>query len=248
MYDYYLGGKDNFAADREAAAKVLEVAPFAPGLARQNRGFLTRAVRCLAEAGITQFLDIGAGLPTRGNVHEIARQIHPDARVVYADNDPVVVTHGRALLGIDTGTVVVQRDLRRPADILGDPAVRELIRFEEPVGLLLVSVLHCLDADDDPYGVVAEIHRALAPGSHLVISHITGDDEITANSSTVYQNASSGMTHRTRDEILGFFDGFDILEPGLVRLDEWRPDDTTGPGPATGREYYFCGVGRRGSR
>jgi hypothetical protein len=245
MYDYYLGGKDNFAADRAAADKVLQAAPFARRLARRNRAFLTRAVRHLAESGITQFLDIGAGLPTQGNVHGIARQIDPEARVVYADSDPVVVTHGRALLGVDRNTVVLQRDLRHAAGILDDPEIRELIRPGEPVGLLLVAVLHCLDAGDDPYGVVAELHKALPAGSHLVISHITGNDEVTANSSTVYQNASTAMVHRTPAEILHFFDGFELLDPGLVSLDQWRPDDLMGPIPAAGSGYFLGGVGRK---
>jgi hypothetical protein len=247
MYDYYLGGKDNFAADRAAAAKVLQVAPFAPRLARQNRSFLARAVRYLAGIGITQFLDIGAGLPTQGNVHEVARQVSPDARVVYLDNDPVVVTHGRALLGVDRNTVVLQRDLRHSAELLGDPEIRELIRPGEPVGLLLLAVLHCLDAGDEPYRVMADLRKGLPPGSHVVISHISGDDEVTANSSTVYRDASTAMTHRTPDEILGFFDGFGLLEPGLVALDRWRPDDTTAPAPATGSGYFLCGVGRKES-
>ncbi|MGI8332375.1 SAM-dependent methyltransferase [Actinomadura scrupuli] len=247
MYDYYLGGKDNFAADREAAAKVLEVAPFAPRLARQNRGFMARAVRYLAGIGITQFLDIGAGLPTQGNVHEVARQILPGARVVYLDNDPVVVTHGRALLGVDQSTVVLERDLRESAGLLDDPKIRELIRPGEPVGLLLVAVLHCLDADDEPYRVMTDLRKSLPPGSHVVISHITGDDEVTANSSTVYRKASTALTHRTPEEILGFFDGFGLLEPGLVSLDRWRPDDTSAPAPVTASGYFLCGVGRKES-
>jgi len=245
MYDFYLGGKDNYASDREAARQVLRIAPFTPALAWQNRAFMARAVRYLAGAGVTQFLDIGTGLPTQRNVHEIAQDSAPGARVVYVDNDPVVVVHGRALLGVTGNTTVVERDMRRPAEIIDDPQVRQLIDFAEPVGLLMVSALHCLSEADEPYRVVATLRDALAPGSHLVVSHVTGNDEITSGASAIYDKTSAGMNHRGRDEILRFFTGFEILDPGLVRLDEWRPDGALPLISTAGRDYFYCGVGRK---
>jgi SAM-dependent methyltransferase len=245
MYDFYLGGKDNYAADRDAAAEILRLAPFTPALARQNRRFLARAVRHLARSGVDQFIDIGAGLPTQGNVHEIVHAVDPRARVVYVDNDPVVVAHGRALLAGGSRTVVVEGDLRRPADLLADPELTGLIDLRRPVALLLVSVLHCLDAADRPYDAVAALRAALAPGSHLVISHITGDDELIVRSTKIYDRASTGMTHRDPTGIRAFFGDFDLLDPGLVRLGQWRPDADTPTLFQAGDDYYLCGIGRK---
>ncbi|MFB4306764.1 SAM-dependent methyltransferase [Actinomadura sp. GTD37] len=244
MYDYYLGGKDNYAADREAAEKILHAAPFTPVLARHNRRFMQRAARHLALSGIRQFLDIGTGLPTQGNVHEVVRPLVPDARVVYVDNDPVVAAHGRALTATDDATIVLRHDMRDTGALLADPALRDAIDLGEPVGLMLLSMLHCLGDDEDPYAAVAALRDALAPGSHVVISHITGDDDVTDNSVSVYGRANTGMTHRSRDRLLAFFDGWTLLEPGLVRLDEWRPEPSTGTIGAGGG-YYLCGVGAK---
>jgi hypothetical protein len=246
MYDYYLGGKDNYAADREAAEKILARAPFTPVLARHNRAFLQRAARHLAAAGVRQFLDVGTGLPTQGNVHEVVRELVPDARVAYLDVDPVVVAHGRALTATDDRTIVLEHDLRNVEAILADPVLRETIDFGEPVGLMLLAVLHCLSDEEDPYGSVAALRDALPPGSHVVISHITGDDAVTENSTEVYGHANTGMTHRSRERQLRFFDGWTLLEPGLVRLDEWRPDPATGTIGAGG-DYFLCGVGAKTS-
>ncbi|MFD0690013.1 cytochrome P450 [Actinomadura fibrosa] len=244
MYDYYLGGKDNYQADRDAAAEILRIAPFTPRLAHANRAFLRRATRCLVEAGVRQFLDIGTGLPTRNNVHEVAHALAPGARVVYVDNDPVVAAHGRALISGVGGALVLEHDLRDPRAILDDPAIRQALDFDRPVGLMLLSVLHCLTDEEGPHEAVATLLDALAPGSHVVVSHITGDDDLTASSTAVYDAASTGMTHRGRDQLLRFFDGCTLLDPGLVYLDEWRPDADTAPiGP--GGEYYLCGVARK---
>ena len=175
MYDYWLGGHDNFAADRAAALKVSEAAPEAQLMAVENRRFLRRAVRYLAaEAGIAQFLDIGTGLPTQGNVHQVAQDINPAARVVYVDNDPMVLAHSRAL---KTGgnTVVIEADLRDPRAILDQPGTRKLIDFSQPLAVLLVAVLHFISDDEDPHAIVAAIRDALPPGSYLVLSHVTGD-------------------------------------------------------------------------
>ena len=244
MYDFYLGGKDNYEVDREAAARILEYAPFTPKLAAANRSFLRRATRYLVEAGIRQFLDIGTGLPTRNNVHEVAQRSAPDARVVYLDNDPVVVAHGQALVGRTDATLVLEHDLRKPHAILDDPAIGGFLDLDRPVGLMLLAVLHCLTDEEGVYEAVATLLDALAPGSHVVISHITGDDELTANSTAVYNSANTGMIHRSPEQLLRFFEGCTLLEPGLVRLDEWRPDAETEP-IREGADYFRCGVGRK---
>ncbi|GAA3224864.1 SAM-dependent methyltransferase [Actinocorallia longicatena] len=262
MYDFYLGGKDHFAADREAARRVLELAPFTPLLAAQNRGFLRRSVRLLSSRGVRQFLDLGAGLPTRGNVHEVARDADPGARVVYLDCDPVVVAHGRALLTSGDGLVeMTDVDMRDPERILGDAVVRRVIDFERPVGLLMNSVLHCLTDDEDPYGIVATLLEALVPGSYLAISHTTGNDGLTSAVGAIYDNATTGMTYRSPEKIEKFFTGTELLDPGVVPLAAWRPDLV--PVPRGGAErrarekaaagkwdldrYYLCGVGRKPS-
>lgn len=244
MYDYYLGGKDNFETDREAARQMLQAAPFTPILAHANRGFLGRATRCLVAAGVRQFLDIGTGLPTRNNVHQVAQAAAPGSRVVYLDNDPVVVTHGRALVGGDAATLVQEHDLRKPESILGDQRIREFLDFDRPIGLMLLSVLHCLPDSEGAYESVAVLLEALAPGSHVVISHTTGNDDLTATARAIYSNTSTGMTHRSAEQLLGFFEGCVLLEPGLVALDAWRPDFET-PAITSGRDYYLCGVGRK---
>jgi SAM-dependent methyltransferase len=249
MYNYYLGGKDHFAADRAAAERVLAVAPQTRDLARQNRAFLRRAVRHLVtEAGISQFVDIGAGLPNQGNVHEVARALNPDARVAYVDNDPVVLTHARALLTRTPGTIAVCGDLRRPGELLNDPGLRALIDFSRPVAVLTVAVLHFLAPDDKPAARVAEIRDVLAPGSHLVLSHVTGDDRIEAarQGAAIYRRASAPITLRSREEILSLFDGFRLVPPGLVPLPAWRPDETDSHEHFVSRRlptWFWCGVG-----
>ena len=245
MYDFWLGGHDNFAADRAAALKVSEVAPEAQLMAVENRGFLRRAVRYLAaDAGITQFLDIGTGLPTQGNVHQVAQDIHPAARIVYVDNDPMVLAHSRAL---KTGgnAVVIEADLRDPRSILDHPGTRKLIDFGQPLAVLLVAVLHFISDDDDPSAVVAAIRDALWPGSYLVLSHVTGDirSESAANAAVHYKKVTSGATLRGRDEILRFFAGLELIDPGLVQVPQWR---SGGPEPAdAGKVWILGGVGRK---
>ncbi|MFG1999769.1 SAM-dependent methyltransferase [Spirillospora sp. NPDC048911] len=247
MYDYYLGGKDNYAADRALADQVLEVAPQTPALAQENRGFLQRAVRHLAgAAGIDQFVDIGAGLPTLENTHEVAQQVEPGAHVVYVDNDPVVLAHGRALLEGAAGTRVIQGDVRRPDEIFGSAELTGLIDLARPVAILLVSVLHCVRDDEDPWKIVRRLREMIAPGSHVAISHITAADHA-ANATAgadVYRRASTGMTLRPYPAIRRFFDGFELLDPGLVRLTEWRPREGAEPRRDL-PTWYFCGVGRK---
>jgi hypothetical protein len=253
IYDYLLGGKDNFPADREVAEQLLAIAPVARDVAEDNRAFLRRAVRFLTrEAGIRQFMDLGSGLPTQGNVHEIAQAIIPDARVVYVDNDAMVVTHGRALLAADN-TVVIQADLREPDDILGHPEVRELIDFNEPIALLLTAILHFIPDEEDPLGIVARFRDALPSGSYLAISHGTRDvparpdmsaDEMADMGERVerlYQLTTASLVTRTRAQVERFFDGLELVDPGLVEIQRWRPDErgSTLPGG------FYGGVGRK---
>jgi hypothetical protein len=217
IYDFMLGGKDNFAADREAAEQIAVAFPESPEGVRQNRAFLKQAVNYLAgPAGIRQFLDLGAGLPTQQNVHEVAQSTAPDAHVVYVDVDPVVCVHGRALLSGTDGVAMVEADLREPKEILGDPTIRGLIDFDRPTALMLVAVLHFVG--DEAYDVVAALRAALAPGSYLVISHMLDAEERKEDGSQVkqvYSRASAGLNLRTKDEILRFFDGFELLDNDL---------------------------------
>jgi hypothetical protein len=249
MYDYYLGGKDNFAVDREAAEQVLSAAPEVRLLATENRAFLGRAVRFLAaEAGIRQFVDVGTGLPTQGNVHEIAQAVDPAARVVYVDNDPIVRAHAKALLPSDGTTAVIEADMRDPQPILDHPALRRLINFDEPVAVLFMSVLHFIADEDDPYGMVAAFRDACVPGSYLALSHITSPEQNTggaAAAADVYKaKATSPAILRSPKEIETLFDGYELVKPGLVRLPQWRPDD---PRAARKAEsvWMLSGVGRR---
>ncbi|MFI6601305.1 SAM-dependent methyltransferase [Nonomuraea sp. NPDC050536] len=219
MYDYYLGGKDNFASDREAAEQVLAIVPATRDAARENRAFMQRAVRYLAERGIRQFLDIGTGLPTQGNVHEVAGE---DARVVYVDNDPIVLTHARALLAGSRDVDVVQGDLRDPAAIMDEA---KLIDFSEPVAVLVVAVLHFVQDSDDPARLIGLLKERMAPGSHLVLSHACPNRPVESDDiSHVYDAATSGIRLRTRAEILPLFDGLELVEPGLANVAEWRPE------------------------
>jgi len=245
IYDALLGGKDHYSVDRAAADAILSAAPQARQGARENRAFLQRAVRYLAaEAGIRQFLDIGTGLPTRGNVHEIAHQVAPDARVVYVDNDPMVHTHANALLANNSpNTVAVLADLRQPEMILANPQVRRLLDLTRPVGVLLVAVLHFINDEEDPAGIVARLRDAMAPGSFLVVSHATGDfhPQAGAKVTRVYQQASAPLALRSRGQFEWLFDGFDLVEPGLVQPATWRPD----PGPVSpSAGGFYSGVGR----
>jgi hypothetical protein len=253
IYDYLLGGKDNFPADRQVAEQLLAIAPVARDVVEDNRAFLRRAVRVLArEAGIRQFIDLGSGLPTQGNVHEIAQAIAPDARVVYVDNDAMVVTHSRALLAGDN-TIAIQADLREPDRILGHPEVRELIDFHQPIALLLMAILHFIPDDEDPLGIVARFRDALPTGSYLAISHGTRDipvrpdmsveemAEMGARVEQLYQLTTASLVTRTRAQVERFLDGLDPLDPGLVEIQLWRPDDQGSILPGG----FYGGVGRK---
>jgi hypothetical protein len=236
IYDYILGGKDNFEADRHAAGQILAVIPGGSGPARMNRAFLGRVVHLLAaQWGIRQFLDIGSGLPTASNVHEIAQAAAPDARVVYVDNDPVVVLHAQAILEDRAkGVAAVRGDLRDPAGITASPPVRELIDFSQPTAVLLFAVLHFVPDADDPRTLLARFRDVMAPGSALALSHVTDenlDEEAGRAGRAVYQSTSAPIVPRSRAQIEGFFDGLDLLPPGVVGISHWPEPDPGGAAP-----------------
>ncbi|WP_311932240.1 SAM-dependent methyltransferase [Microbispora sp. H11081] len=227
MYDYYLGGKDNFAADREAAQKIIEILPNLPDIARENREFLIRVVSHLSRQGIRQFLDIGAGLPTQRNVHQVAQDLAPDSKVVYVDNDPIVLVHARAILAENERVVAVEADMRHPEALLRHPEIREHIDFSKPVAVLLLGVLHFVPDDDEAMRIVTALREPLVPGGYLVVSHgslgkLSADQE--AEGREVFSRTSvPGTTSRSYEQVLAFFEGLDLVEPGVVPLHEWRP-------------------------
>jgi hypothetical protein len=240
IYDYWVGGKDNFTADRRVGAEVAELAPWVISGARGNRAFLGRAVSWLAEAGVDQFLDVGAGLPGAGNVHEVAQAVNPLARTVYVDNDDVVLVHARALLARDDRTIAVSGDARAPWTILDDPAVRAHLDLNRPVALLLVAVLHFIVSQEQAAGIVAAFRDRLAPGSYLVVSHVADlSDTIehpervaaTQAAARLYESLAAPFTLRRPDEVVALFDGFDPVPPGIVPAHLWHPHRGR-PGPA----------------
>jgi S-adenosyl methyltransferase len=238
IYDYLLFGKDNFAADRAAADELMQSRLDPRRLALANRAFLRRAVRFVARQGISQFLDLGSGLPTSPSVHEVAREVVPAARVAYVDHDPIVVAHNDALLATrDGGVITVRADVREPDVVLGHDALRGCLDFGRPIAVLLLSVLHFISGDEDAPGIVARFRERMAPGSYLVVSIGTSDGadpEMLAEATATYAGARMPFTLRSRDQILDLFDGFDLVEPGLVSLPEWRPDYNTDQTPLNG--------------
>ena len=248
IYDYYLGGSHNFDVDRQAARKAMEFMPGLPKIMQANRAFLRRAVRFAVDEGITQFLDIGSGIPTFGNVHEVAQSASPGARVLYVDNDPVAVAHSEAVLAGNEDADVVAADLRKPQEILASSQFERLIDQNQPVALLLVAILHFVEDEDDPYEAVARLRDALAPGSLLVVTHASFEGiplppERAEGTVDVYKNIRNPLIMRSRDEIARFFEGYDMVEPGLVPMPEWRPDtalEDEDPYSYSG----FAGVGR----
>jgi S-adenosyl methyltransferase len=249
VYDYWLGGTHNFLADRDAARALIAAAPQARMFAHENRAFLGRAVRFMLGSGVRQFLDIGSGIPTQGNVHEIAQHAVADARVVYADIDPVAVAHSTAILEGNPHAGVIQADLRDPEKILQHPVVRGLIHRGEPVGLLLVAVLHFVTDREDPWQIVATLRDGLPAGSHLAITHASSEG-LTQETATTYQTAynsrvAARSSLRPRAAIERLFDGFEVVEPGVVFSPLWRPDS---PGDVPGdpaKAVALAGVGRK---
>lgn len=254
IYDYLLGGSLNFAADRRAARELIGLVPDVPLVAQANRAFLRRAVRFLAGAGIHQFLDIGSGVPTRGNVHEIAQPLAPGSRVAYVDIDPVAVTHGRALLAGDERTTTIQEDARHPDRILGHPQVRRLFDFDRPVAILMVAVLHFIADADDPAGIVTRLCAGVAPGSYLVLSHLTAEGDGAAATAEAAGGAPAGgapgqrsatfARPRTAAEVRRLFGGLALVEPGLVAVHRWRPDRAAPAGEDEAPRCMLAGVAR----
>jgi hypothetical protein len=250
MYDYYLGGKDNFAIDRETAEITLQSMPMLRTGVRENRKFLARAVSYLAgEAGIRQFLDIGTGLPSANNTHEVAQGIAPDSRVVYADNDPLVLAHARALLTSSPAgrTAYIEADLREPEKILTDPDVRDTLDFSQPVALMLIAILHFIADEDDPAGIVATLLAALPPGSYLVASHLSPDHDPAGVRGAERTYRARGVTAQPRSaEEFGrvFFGGLELMPPGITLVSEWRPDESD-LRPKPGEVNSYGAVGRK---
>lgn len=250
-YDYWLGGKDNFAADRQSGDAVAAAYPAIRTTAIENRRFLQRATRYLAAtAGIRQFLDIGTGIPTSPNIHEIAQGVAPESRVVYVDNDPIVLAHARALLtsSPEGGTAYVDADLRDPERILSHPDVRATLDFDRPVGLMLVAILHFLTDADDPYAITRRLVDALPSGSYLVISHATTDlvpRDIAATAAPVTATSMIDMAFRTREQIAAFFAGLDLVPPGISPITEWQPDDPPEARTPVAQASMYAAVARK---
>ena len=226
VYDYFLGGAHNFAVDRDLAKQIAAMTPDIARTMRANREFLRRVVRFLVAAGIGQFLDIGSGIPTVGNVHEVAQKADPSARVLYVDIDPVAVSHSRVILEGNDRAAAIQADVREPDTILADPQVRRLLDFPEPVAVLLAGVLHFVSDEDDPAGIVRRFGEAVVPGSYAVISHATADgqpDEV-IQAQRLSSRTSTEIFLRSRSQVLEQFDGFTLIDPGLVHVSLWRPD------------------------
>jgi hypothetical protein len=244
VYDYWLGGKDHFAADREVGDEVLEIHPETALSVRANRAFLARAVGYLAAQGIRQFLDIGTGLPTVDNTHEVAQAAAPASRVVYVDNDPIVLSHARALLtsGPEGATAYLDADVRDVDTVLA--RARELLDFGQPIGVLLIALLHMLGDEDDPWGLVARYMAAVPPGSYLVLSHLASDvqaETMAAMRRRINELMPQHVYMRTKDQVTAFFGGMPLVEPGVVLTHQWRP----GPGAAGAGGVLWAGVARK---
>jgi hypothetical protein len=250
MYDLYLGGTHNYPVDRMFAERIRDVCPFAWDMARDNRGFLQRAVRFAAESGIRQFVDIGSGVPTVGNVHEVAHEIDPEARVVYVDNDTEAVVTAQDMLKDSTVATSIAGDLRYPDLVLDHPEMERLIDFEQPVGLLIVAVFHFVGPDDGPHALIRSYLDRLAPGSYLALSHVTVDDatplarEQFLDLEREYGSTSNPVYLRSRDEFTGLFDGLEIVEPGVTYATDWRNVEPVDP-HAPGRPCMYAAVGRK---
>jgi hypothetical protein len=245
VYDAVLGGKDNFPWDRAVAAQVVAAFPQAAASARLHRQVLERAVRYLHGQGIDQFLDLGSGLPTARNTHEIAQELNPRALVAYVDNDPIVLTHARALLADAAATTVVTADIRHPDTILGNPAITGFLDFSRPIGLVLNGVVHHLNDDEDPHGVVTKLTSALAAGSYLQLTHFSTAAPAAAALERVLMRAIGSGRMRSRDEITAFFDGLELVEPGVVFLPEWRPDRPVAYPLEVGDQLILGGMARK---
>jgi O-methyltransferase involved in polyketide biosynthesis len=247
MYDYLLGGKDNYTVDREAAEKAIAAFPMLRTAAQENRKFVGRAVRYLVETtGIRQFIDLGSGLPTAENVHQVAQRHDPLARVVYVDHDPIVLVYGQALLDKDERTSVIQGDIREPRTVLDDPGTRALIDFNEPVAVLAVAVMHFVTEEENPLGVMNVLRDSVVPGSHFVLSHATADiaPEKAWGVQKAYRAQGVPLTLRSKEEFRPFFDGLELVDPGIEVVSEWRSTIPADKRPPHGDVSWYGGIGR----
>jgi S-adenosyl methyltransferase len=248
IWDALLGGTHNFGVDRDVARRLTAIDPGMQDGAKANRAFLGRAVRYLADAGIRQFLDIGSGVPTEGNVHEVAREVAPESRVVYVDTDPVAIAHSKSILAGDDKATIIEADLREPEAILGHPDVARLIDFSKPMALLLVQVLHFILDEENPGDLVKRLSRPLVSGSYLTIAHGTYDHQSTSAVEAIqrlYTRATAPSKLRSHAEISAFFDSFELVEPGLVFTPRWRPDRPAPFIDQPERSWAYGGVGRK---
>jgi hypothetical protein len=247
VYDYWLGGRHNLVADRELAEAMATLDPWIPAACKANRAFLGRAVRFLVAHGIRQFLDIGSGIPTVGNVHQIAQSIAADARVAYVDRDPVAVAMGRKLLTGNDRAAVIQADLRDLDVILADPTVGRLIDFGQPVAILLVAILHFVLDAEQPHRIVKRLRDTAAPGSYLVVSHATSQDNqaLAAAAERIYNTRAADGQARSREQITGFFGNWELAEPGLVYAPQWRPDSPDDVPNDPAKYWFLAGMARK---
>lgn len=244
-YDVVLNGKDNFEVDREFVAEIVKVVPEIYDVATYNRQILGRGVRFMVDQGITQFIDLGSGLPTVENTHQVAQRANPKSHVVYVDNDPMVLAHGRALLAENERTAVVTSDLRDPKAILADPAVHRLIDFDRPVGVMLVGILHHLHDDEDPRGILEAYMAAVPSGSYLFVTHFCASSQDSRDAEKKFLALLGTGRFRTVEEITSFFDGFELVEPGVVPLPLWRPDQAVPSNLTVGHRLMYGGIARK---
>jgi hypothetical protein len=245
VYDAVLGGKDNFAADRAVVEEVQKTFPDGGGAARVNRALLGRAVRYLAQAGVDQFLDLGSGLPTVQNTHQIAQAVNPAARVVYVDNDPMVLAHGRALLADNKSTIVVTADLMEPEQVLGRPEVADFLDLSRPLGLIMNAIVHHILDEEDPYDIVARYKKLVPPGSYLLLTHFSNSSPEARGLEQVLLRTLGRGQLRSREQIAQFFDGLDLVEPGIVHLPDWRPDEPVSRPLDISGLLYLGGLARK---
>ena len=248
MYDYLLGGNHNFAVDREISERALQIQPQGRRIALMNRAFMRRAVLFMIDNGIRQFLDLGSGIPTVGNVHEIAQQTDPTARVVYVDNEHVAVAHSHLMLEGNDNAAMIHADITKPGLVLNDPATTRLLDFSAPIGLLAITIGHYILDEQDPAGVYATYRDVLAPGSYLALTHLTADfttlreKEVTE----LMKKSQNNIQARTKSDVLRFFGDFELVEPGLVTTSHWRPERDEDRTPNPEDDALYAGVARKG--
>lgn len=247
LYDWFLGGYHNFEADRTVGEQITEVVPWGPMMVQVNRAYLRRAVQFFLQAGISQFLDLGSGIPTVGNVHEIVQQSDRDARIVYVDVDPVAVAHARALLEGNDNAVIIHADMREVKDVLTHPDTQRMLDLSRPIAILMVAVLHFVPDKDDPVGIIGDYCAGVAPGSYLALAHATEEglsEQVLDMFRAVYEDAAAPLVLRTRAEIAALVRGLEPVEPGLTWIEDWRPEPGGHIGLDPAANFSYGGVWR----